>query len=106
MDNRWYDPVMENLRAQKALIARRIAQGIEQARKGDARLFFVNEAGDPVEMASAADSLCGADRAAYPFYRCSEHSVDRGPDPACADPGRVSLSQKEKDSEVPLCAHQ
>ena len=35
-----------------------------------------------------------------------EHSVDRGPDPACADPGRVSLSQKEKDSEVPLCAHQ
>ncbi len=49
MDNRWYDPVMENLRAQKALIARRSAQGIEQARKGDARLYFVNEAGDPVD---------------------------------------------------------
>ena len=49
MDNRWYDPVMENLRAQKALIARRSAQGIEQARKGDAHLYFVNGAGDPVD---------------------------------------------------------
>ncbi len=49
MKTAWYDHVLENFTEQKEMILRRSEQGIEQARKGNARLIFVNEAGDPVD---------------------------------------------------------
>ena len=49
MAKNWYESVLKNFTAQKELIRQRSEQGIEQARKGNARLIFVNEKGDPLD---------------------------------------------------------
>ena len=49
MGAKWYSDVLANFTAQRDLIMRRSAEGIEQARKGNAHLIFVNEAGEALD---------------------------------------------------------